>query len=110
MARVRTSLSERRAGRPGRRVAEGWLAFQQSSIWRYNETKKESRSTMGHRLWEKVWCQHKGSAPSSSFIRNYASLLLEGRADVVGTSGFTARENVLLATTSPNVDKLVKGA
>src|SRR5215208_3775679 len=76
MARVRTSLSERRAGRPGRRVAEGWLAFQQSSIWRYNETKKESRCTMGHRLWEKVWCQHKGSAPSSSFIRNYASLLL----------------------------------
>ena len=62
---MRTSGSLRRAGRPGRRVAEGWLAFHQSSIWTYNETKKESRSTMGHRLWEKVRCQHKVSAPSS---------------------------------------------
>jgi len=35
---------------------------------------------------------------------------LEGRVDVVGTSGFTTREDVLLATTSPNVEKLVKGA
>src|SRR5829696_1148215 len=60
------SGSLRRAGRPGRRVAEGWSAFHQSSIWTYNETKKESRSTMGHRLWEKVRCQHKVSAPSSS--------------------------------------------
>src|SRR5215218_7942095 len=66
IASVRTSGSLRRAGRPGRRVAEGWSAFHQSSIWTYNETKKESRSTMGHRLWEKVRCQHKVSAPSSS--------------------------------------------
>jgi hypothetical protein len=32
------------------------------------------------------------------------------RVDVVGTSGFTTREDVLLATTSPDADKLVKGA
>jgi hypothetical protein len=34
---------------------------------------------------------------------------LEG-AECVGTSGFTTREDVLLATTSPNAQKLVKGA
>jgi hypothetical protein len=35
---------------------------------------------------------------------------LEGGAECVGTSGFTTRENVLLATTSPDADKLVKEA
>jgi hypothetical protein len=35
---------------------------------------------------------------------------LEGRVDVVGTSGFTPLEDVLLATTSPDANKLVKGA
>jgi hypothetical protein len=35
---------------------------------------------------------------------------LEGDVEVVGTSGFTTREDVLLATTSPDADKLVKGA
>jgi hypothetical protein len=30
-------------------------------------------------------------------------------AECVGTSGFTMREDVLLATTSPDADKLVKG-
>ncbi len=35
---------------------------------------------------------------------------LEGDAEVVGTSGFTTREDVLLATTSPDTAKLVKGA
>jgi hypothetical protein len=35
---------------------------------------------------------------------------LEGGAEVVGTWGFTQREDVLLATTSPNAQKLVKGA
>ena len=59
-------LAKESGGRPGRRVAEEWLVFHQSSIWTYNETKKESRSIMGHRLWEKVRCQHKVSAPSSS--------------------------------------------
>ncbi len=34
---------------------------------------------------------------------------LEGGAECVGTSGFTTREDVLLATTSPDADKLVKG-
>jgi hypothetical protein len=34
---------------------------------------------------------------------------LEG-AEFVGTPGFTQREDVLLATTSPDADKLVKGA
>jgi len=35
---------------------------------------------------------------------------LEGGTECVGTSGFTTREDVLLATTSPSEAKLVKGA
>jgi hypothetical protein len=35
---------------------------------------------------------------------------LEGGADMVGTSGFTQREDVILLTTSPDAAKLVKGA
>ena len=35
---------------------------------------------------------------------------LEGGAECIGTSGFTTREDVLLATTSPDADKIVKGA
>ena len=35
---------------------------------------------------------------------------LEGGTECVGTSVFTIREDVLLATTSPNADKTVKGA
>ena len=35
---------------------------------------------------------------------------LEGGPECVGTSGFTTREDVLLATASPDADKLVKGA
>jgi hypothetical protein len=35
---------------------------------------------------------------------------LEGRVDVVRTSGFTTREDVLLASASPDANKLVKGA
>jgi hypothetical protein len=34
---------------------------------------------------------------------------LEGHVDVVGTSGFTQREDVLLASASSDTDKLVKG-
>ncbi len=33
---------------------------------------------------------------------------LEGDVEVVGTSGYTQREDVLLATTSPDAAKLVK--
>jgi hypothetical protein len=35
---------------------------------------------------------------------------LDAGAECVGTSGVTTREDVLLATTSPNEAKLVKGA
>jgi len=35
---------------------------------------------------------------------------LEGATQCVGTSGFTTREDVLLATTSPDADKIVKEA
>jgi hypothetical protein len=35
---------------------------------------------------------------------------LEGRVDVVGTSGFVTKEDVMLATTSPDAGKLAKGA
>jgi hypothetical protein len=36
--------------------------------------------------------------------------VLGGGAECIGTSGFTIREDVLLATTSPETAKLVKGA
>jgi hypothetical protein len=42
--------------------------------------------------------------------REQALEALEGGAECVGTSGFTTREDVLLATTSPSEAKLVKGA
>jgi hypothetical protein len=35
---------------------------------------------------------------------------LDGRVDVVGTAGFTTREDVLLTTTSPTTESRVKGA
>jgi hypothetical protein len=35
---------------------------------------------------------------------------LGARAECVGTSGFTTREDVLLASASPDANKLVKGA
>jgi hypothetical protein len=35
---------------------------------------------------------------------------LEAGAECVGTSGYNVREDVLLATTSPDADKIVKGA
>jgi hypothetical protein len=38
-----------------------------------------------------------------------ALVSLEGRVDIVGTSGFTQRQDVLLATASPDTDKSVKG-
>src|SRR3712207_3402861 len=67
MARVRTSDSHSRAGRPRLlRRGGGWCSRHQLSTSTYNETKKESRSIMGHHLWAKVWYQHKGSAPSPS--------------------------------------------
>jgi hypothetical protein len=34
---------------------------------------------------------------------------LEGRVDVVGVSGYNVREDILLATTAPDANKLVKG-
>ena len=35
---------------------------------------------------------------------------LEAGTEVVGTSGYDVREDVLLVTTSPDADKLAKGA
>src|SRR5688500_14023520 len=67
IASVRTSLSESEAGRPGSRGAEEHeerLAFHQSSTRTYNETRKESRSIMWHRLLVEVRCQDRTSAPS----------------------------------------------
>jgi hypothetical protein len=53
-------------GRAARLLAsteKGWCSCHQSSTETYNESRKESRS-MRHRLWAKVQCQHKLSAPS----------------------------------------------
>ena len=35
---------------------------------------------------------------------------IEGRVDVVGVSGYEVRQDVLLASTSPDTDKPAKGA
>src|SRR5215208_4992204 len=53
IARVMTSGSVSKAGRPGRLGARPWPTCHQSSTNTYNETKKESRS-MRHHLWAKV--------------------------------------------------------
>jgi hypothetical protein len=42
--------------------------------------------------------------------RALASLESEADAELVGCSGFSQREDVLLATASPDANKLVKGA
>ena len=56
--------------------------------------------------------QAKPGAGCPGEIRGLTAALeaLGGRVDVVGTSGFTTREYVLLATSSLNEAKLVKGA
>jgi len=46
----------------------------------------------------------------SGLTRVLEALDGEAGAECVGTSGFTTREDVLLATYSPDADKLVKGA
>src|SRR5215210_3804150 len=80
MARVMTSGSESKAGRPGflLRAEEGWCSCHQSSTSTYNETRKESRS-MRHHLWAKVWYQHRVSAPSASPAITHQTSKASGR-------------------------------
>jgi hypothetical protein len=61
---VMTSGSLSRAGRPVFGCSEAWLSFYQSSIWTYNETKKESRSMAAPSFGESL-VQHKIWAPSA---------------------------------------------
>src|SRR5215213_8610451 len=56
MARVMTSESVSRAGRPVLGGRQACSSFHQSSTRTYNETKKESRSTRRHHPLERVWC------------------------------------------------------
>src|SRR5829696_8071487 len=64
MASVSISGSLICEGRPAVGMFEEWMAFHQSSVRTYNETRKESRSMCQHRLLVEVRCQHKVSAPS----------------------------------------------
>src|SRR5215210_260038 len=59
MASVMTSESLMRAGRPVFGGSEEHSSSHQSSTSTYNETKKESRSTMRHHPLERVWCSIK---------------------------------------------------
>jgi hypothetical protein len=43
-------------------------------------------------------------------LRDALEALDEGEATICGTSGFTQREDILVATTSPSEANLVKGA
>ena len=68
MAREMTSGSESRAGRPGSLGTEaGWCSCHQSSTSTYNETKKESRSSMAPSFGESLVHQHTISASSPFF-------------------------------------------
>src|SRR5687767_2847771 len=67
MARVMTSGSVRRAGRPALGGSEECSSFHQSSTSTYNETKKESRSSMAPSFGESLVHQHTILAPSPFF-------------------------------------------
>src|SRR5215204_5705830 len=67
MARVMTSGSLSRAGRPVFGGCEACSSFHQSSTRTYNETKKESRSSMAPSFGESLVHQHTILAPSRFF-------------------------------------------
>src|SRR5829696_5915918 len=67
MARVMTSGSVSKAGRPALGGSEESLSFHQSSTNTYNETKKESRSSMAPSFGESLVHQHTILAPSLFF-------------------------------------------
>src|SRR5215217_5100223 len=67
MARVMTSGSVSKAGRPTLGGSEECLSFHQSSTNTYNETKKESRSSMAPSFGESLVHQHTILAPSRFF-------------------------------------------
>src|SRR5215213_3794754 len=67
MARVMTSGSVSKAGRPTLGGSEECLSFHQSSTNTYNETKKESRSSMAPSFGESLVHQHTILAPSLFF-------------------------------------------
>src|SRR5215208_2945670 len=67
MARVITSGSVSKAGRPVLGGCEECSSFHQSSTNTYNETKKESRSSMAPSFGESLVHQHTILAPSPFF-------------------------------------------
>src|SRR5829696_9072980 len=67
MARVITSGSVSKAGRPALGGSEECSSFHQSSTTTYNETKKESRSSMAPSFGESLVHQHTILAPSPFF-------------------------------------------
>jgi hypothetical protein len=62
-----TSGSVSKAGRPALGGSEECLSFHQSSTSTYNETKKESRSSMAPSFGESLVHQHTILAPSPLF-------------------------------------------
>src|SRR5215210_1130528 len=87
MARVMTSGSLSRAGRPAFDGSEEWSSFHQSSTRTYNETKKESRSIatpsfgeslVKHTIWAPsplVRVTHQSSELSLRLLNSPAFLL-----------------------------------
>src|SRR5215204_647875 len=67
MASVMTSGSVSKAGRPAFGGSEECSSFHQSSTNTYNETKKESRSSMAPSFGESLVHQHTILAPSLFF-------------------------------------------
>src|SRR5215208_325199 len=79
MARVITSGSVSKAGRPVLGGCEEYLSFHQSSTNTYNETKKESRSSMAPSFEESLVHQHTILAPSPFFAITHQTSKKLGR-------------------------------
>jgi hypothetical protein len=98
MARVMTSGSVSKAGRPTLGGSEECLSFHQSSTNTYNETKKESRSSMAPSFGESLVHQHTILAPSPFFAithqtsKKFVSLLvIESSKDYTHLDEFSGR-------------------
>src|SRR5215211_413676 len=99
MARVMTSGSVSKAGRPTLGGSEECLSFHQSSTNTYNETKKESRSSMAPSFGESLVHQHTILAPSRFFAITHQTSKIRAIAPG-GTSIPSARSLVYIVALS----------
>src|SRR5215211_6799698 len=99
MASVMTSGSVSKAGRPAFGGSEECSSFHQSSTNTYNETKKESRSSMAPSFGESLVHQHTILAPSRFFAITHQTSKIRAIAPG-GTSIPSARSLVYIVALS----------